>query len=198
MLAWFHLPQAPLGIYRHPYHHHSLLKSCSLSRGVTILSDLTSLALFTTRTAHYFFYSKFHSDVFTSTTRTDCISTCMSSQFSLFPKSFRSSMKRGWIIVGSPFHRLYPALTFLNTSVSRISVNINSNGERLSPWNIPLFIHTSHWNTWLPAVSSVHCFRLFWATLVRFSAIPNMFLRHSIIKNANDSSWIICNKLYKI
>ena len=146
-----------------------------------------------------FFYSKFHSDVFTSTTRTDCISTCMSAQFSLFPKSFGSSMKRGWIIVGSPFHRLYPALTFLNTSVSRISVNINSNGERLSPWNIPLFIHTSPWNTWLPAVSSVvHCFRLFWATLVRFSAIPNMFLWHSIIKNANDSSWIICNKLYKI
>ena len=86
------------------------------------------------------------------------------------------------ISVGSPFPRLYPALTFLNTGVSRISANINSNRERLSPWKIPLFIHTSP-NSWLPAINSVfsNCFRLFWITPVRFSAKPNISLWQSII-----------------
>ena len=65
--------------------------------------------------------------------------------------------------------------------VGSCSANTISNGERLSPRKIPLFIHTSP-NIWLPAINSVfYCFRLFWITPVRFSAKPDMSLWHSII-----------------
>ena len=44
-------------------------------------------------------------------------------------------------------------IIFLNTKVSGMSVTTNSNGDKLSPWNIPLWMSTSP-RTCPPAVSS--------------------------------------------
>ena len=101
-------PSSTLSIYKHPHHHHSLLKSCSFSPGMTILSDLTSFLLFTTRTVHFSIPSSIL-----------CLHWLLWQTVPIYQPVFRlfhTALDHSW----TEDDLLSVVLTFLNTSVSRI------------------------------------------------------------------------------
>ena len=60
--------------------------------------------------------------------------------FSFLPSSFRSSIYNRWLIFLSVPCTWYPQSALFNSFVNGISAMQKSNGERESPWNIPLCI----------------------------------------------------------
>ena len=101
-------PSSTLSIYKHPHHHHLLLKSCSFSPGMTILSDLTSFLLFTTRTVHFSIPSSIL-----------CLHWLLWQTVPIYQPVFRlfhTALDHSW----TEDDLLSVVLTFLNTSVSRI------------------------------------------------------------------------------
>ena len=77
----------------------------------------------------------------------------VSSSFSFFANSLMSSMYIRWLIFSCDLLSLYPAVHFLSMWLSGIMAIMNSKGDSVSPWKIPLWVFISA-KLLPPAVSS--------------------------------------------
>ena len=67
----------------------------------------------------------------------------VSDSFSFLANSLMSSMYIRWLMFSCELLSWYPLVYFLSMWLSGIITITNSNGERESPWNIPLWIFAS-------------------------------------------------------
>ena len=101
---------------------------------------------------------------------TACISC--SQFFFIFANGLLASMYTRWLIFSSDLQSLYPTVHFLSMRLSGIIVIINSNGDRASPWNIPLWIFSSA-KPFPPVVNSTLQF-FFYSFSIKFMTLSDI------------------------
>ena len=77
--------------------------------------------------------------------------------FSVFAKTFISSIYIRWLFFSSDFENLLPLVHFLSTLLSGTIAITNISGKGEFPWGILLWIFTSA-TVWLPITNSKHLF----------------------------------------
>ena len=122
---------------------------------------------------------------------------CAYSYFSFCVNSLMSSMYIKWLIFSCDLQSLYPAVPFLGMWLSGIMAIMNSNGDRASPWNIPLWIFLSA-KLLPPAVN--YTVQIFMVFSIKFMTSCDFFyvLKHFIIQLGGTISYTFLLSLQTI
>ena len=101
--------------------------------------------------------------------------------FSFLANSLMSSMYISWLIFSCDLLGLYPAVHFLSMWLRGIMAIMNSKGDRVSPWKMPLWIFVSS-KLLPPAVSSALQVCMVFSMKFKTSCDILYFLRQCIIQ----------------
>jgi len=110
--------------------------------------------------------------------------------FSFLPSSFKSSIYNKWLIFLSVPCTRYPQSVLFSSFVNGMSAMQKSNGERESPWNIPLLI-------WIGCDRIISCFVLKKSLVFHFSidSLQNLTILLFTPTNSIDFSTQLCGTL---
>ena len=144
----------------------------------------TCLFLLISRTSHL----SSPNDILMSCEKILTTSTSESSWSLLASYNFKSSMNNRRLTSSMSFASPYPALIFRSTSVSGSMIKTNSNGDKKSPWKIPLLMSTCPRSV-PPDVNTVFQFiMLLLIMVIMFLALPT-FSRHFSIHECATMSY---------
>ena len=139
--------------------------------GSFIPSLFTILPFFIVRMPHFFIQNSMLMSVLNTCTIITSVFVCSS----LLAYSFESSINNKWFnFLLSPFKTCIYLLK--NQRQYGSILNTSNNGDRLSPWNIPLFTWTFPRSSPFAVNDSLHCCILSYKSVLKFSAVPNIHL----------------------